>query len=237
MDENKSTLNPRRVTAQRCPRPQALGTFRAELKAAHFWADADLCWHQSHVHGKTERHRKPHPGPSCVRPLCLIWSLQETRCGHRALCPPLQGRCPGRRWGTGRRDPSPEPHDSVLSRFWLPCILEQLTEEGSKPTGWHSLQLPALPAPDPTTGLSPPRGCVHHNPTVTRAPAMEGGRRRGQALSPPSRCPPAPGWASRDATLLLGDVLWPSPSRARNLVLPLQVMCLEAVLLGGLRVH
>lgn len=160
MDEDKSTPNPRRVTAQRCPRPQALGTFRAEPKAAHFWADADLCWHQSHMHGKTKRHQKLHPGPRCVRPLCLIWSLQETRCGHRALCPPLQGRCPGRRWGTGRRDPSPEPHDSVSSRFWLRCILEQLTEEGSKPTGWHSLQLPALPAPDPATGLSPPHGAV-----------------------------------------------------------------------------
>lgn len=37
MDEDNSTPNPRRVTAQRCPRPQALGTFSAELKAAHFW--------------------------------------------------------------------------------------------------------------------------------------------------------------------------------------------------------
>lgn len=190
MDEDKSTPNPRRVTAQRCPRPQALGTFRAEPKAAHFWADADLCWHQSHMHGKTKRHQKLHPGPRCVRPLCLIWSLQETRCGHRALCPPLQGRCPGRRWGTGRKDPSPEPHDSVSSRFWLRCILEQLTEEGSKPTGWHSLQLPALPDPDP------PRGCVHHNPTVTRAPATEGGRRRGAGSITP--LPMSPGsWLGR----------------------------------------
>lgn len=46
---------------------------------------------------------------------------------------------------------------------WLPCILEQLTQEGSKPTGCHRLQRPALPRRIPPTASAPGRAACRRN--------------------------------------------------------------------------
>lgn len=73
---------------------------------------------------------------------------------HRRSPPGRQPRLLRAGCGAWQREPG-AGRMGTRSGFWLRCILERLTQEGSMPTGWHrqlpvalpGLRLPALPAP------------------------------------------------------------------------------------------